>query len=153
ETGPPDKVSWFLRVKTTKVELPSGSDLFQCLQDFGVLRLEAPIHRHIFSRVFTKEDQSITDVVSLIDGGRDLLHHLFLSFRANTRRRFDKENRHGESPFGFQIVWGLQPRTRRYLGPSGTILDGSVSPGWRFLEDGETQRRQSSAILIGVCEV
>src|SRR5262249_18094495 len=56
-----------------QVELASGTDL---LQDFRVFRPETPIHGHIFNRVFIKEDQSVTDVIGLIDGGGDLFHHL-----------------------------------------------------------------------------
>ena len=53
--------------RSLRIKLSSGTNLFHRLQDFGVFRLEAPIHRHVFSRVFTEEDQGVTDVVGLID--------------------------------------------------------------------------------------
>jgi hypothetical protein len=38
--------------------------------------------RHVFGRVFAKEDQSFAYVIGIVHGGSDLFHHFPLGFRA-----------------------------------------------------------------------
>ena len=39
-----------------QVELSPGTNLLEGFQDLGIFRLNAPVHGHIFNRVFVQED-------------------------------------------------------------------------------------------------
>jgi hypothetical protein len=43
-----------------------------------IFRQQTPVQSDIFRRALLKEDQGITDVVGLIDGGSDLFEHFLL---------------------------------------------------------------------------
>src|SRR5216684_280238 len=96
----------FPKPPNSRPVLRSGADLLEGLQDFWVLRLEAPIHGDRLSWVFTQENQGLADVVSIINSNRDSFHHLLFCLWADALRRFDKQNRHIHHPFCSEWTYG-----------------------------------------------
>src|SRR5262249_52289507 len=72
----------------------SGTYFLQRFQELRIFGLETPIEGNVLCWVLPEEDQGVSYVVGLVDGGGDLLHHLLFGCRANARGRLEKNNRH-----------------------------------------------------------
>src|SRR6266705_6132574 len=122
-----------------RVALGPGANLFYSFQDFGVFRLNSPMHGHVFNRIFTQEDQRVPDVVCLVDRFGNLLHHRPLLL--GTDARGASINRTGifHSPFRLGIVFGPahsaldESETCWYNLPPSAYLPGPA-PCHGFLE-------------------
>ena len=77
-----------LPAECSKVFVSICADLFQRFQDLGVFGLKTAVLGDILRRIFTQEDQRISDVIGLINCARDLLYHPLLCFDANAGRGF-----------------------------------------------------------------
>src|SRR5215831_9712115 len=89
--------------------LRSRPDPLQRFQDLRVLRLQPAVDRDALRGILTEEDQSVTDVVGLIDRLGKLLHQPALRFRTDPLRCLDKQDRHMKLP----SPWSAEPRTCR----------------------------------------
>src|SRR5262245_35793398 len=69
-------------------------DLLEGLDDLRVLRLQAAVHGHVVHLVLAEKDEGVSDVIGLVDGLRDSLHHLPLGLRADPRGSVDEDDRH-----------------------------------------------------------
>src|SRR5713226_2158849 len=112
-------------------DLGFGTYFLERLEDFWVFRLQPSIHRNILGGILAQKDQCVPDVVSLIDGGGELLDHLPFGFLADTLRCFDKKYRHVHSPLRdkFPMAWHVRIDNKWTCWYTSMPDQRSVAPG------------------------